>query len=312
MQKFVDWLLSIISLLGFSPEVFLMGKNNFVLGATHAQNGLFLNLILLMAILFNLFISVVIWLLARNNIILSDSLIQILDTATNIPFLLWICLFLIGLLSAIIRRPLSLPFVKRIFAKKFSSHLLLVSGFLSQLVFVLIVGIIFRANSLANQSAGPGSVYMLYDNFIYQNQDINQYPQWIFNLGMYPIAEKAAARWGDGSVVIKPLSIENLYEALSNGRFIFLATHGGTQPGYISVPASPYYDISPDIVNALQGAGEKLQLVYLAGCYTGSLADEWEQALAPANVITFDRISWQIEHIYWLWFVGPEIISQLE
>ena len=54
-----------------------------------------------------------------------------------------------------------------------------------------------------------------------------------------------------------------------------------------------------------------LQYVYLSGCDTGLKRAEWENALSPAYVKTFDRLSTTFEHIYWLVIKGPTVINSL-
>jgi hypothetical protein len=90
-----------------------------------------------------------------------------------------------------------------------------------------------------------------------------------------------------------------------------IASHGGYYAGTLPLSWDPedYYspaDITPG------GVGDNLQLVYLAGCYVGALGTNWENALSPAGVITFNRISWESEHVFWLWFVGPGLASELK
>jgi hypothetical protein len=52
--------------------------------------------------------------------------------------------------------------------------------------------------------------------------------------------------------------------------------------------------------------------VYNSACDSGSKAGEWEQALAPAEVRTFGRLSAVIEHLLWLWSEGPRRVREME
>ncbi len=93
--------------------------------------------------------------------------------------------------------------------------------------------------------------------------------------------------------------------AQENGRFIFVSSHG--EEGYIILQDNILY--GPD--NVENNISENLQYVYLSGCDTGLKREEWENALSPAYVKTFDRLSTTFEHIYWLIFEGPKVINFL-
>ncbi|MBI2432466.1 MAG: hypothetical protein HYV26_06305 [Candidatus Hydrogenedentes bacterium] len=54
-----------------------------------------------------------------------------------------------------------------------------------------------------------------------------------------------------------------------------------------------------------------LHFVYLAGCDSGTLRQEWEKAFAPAHVYTYDRLTAVAEHAWWLWTEGPEAVREL-
>ena len=157
-------------------------------------------------------------------------------------------------------------------------------------------------------------------------------PRWVFNLGFYRISRAATERWGPGSVVVAPLDEHHLELALQHGRFIFLACHGrdgdiGTSDLLIVAPPLD----APELDGPNRGLwvgrrdvdrhqepwtglrkGPSLQLVYNTACDSGVNAERWENALAPAEVKTFDRLSTVAEHIVWLWGTGPERVRGLE
>jgi hypothetical protein len=155
-------------------------------------------------------------------------------------------------------------------------------------------------------------------------EDINYYPiptigtvtygvpAWFFPIGFYPIAETSAARWGDDSITVEPLTRENLTDAFQNGKLVFVASHGGKDEGTISLPDAPNDNYGPADITQGGGAGPQLQFVYIASCYAGNLKNKWIQSLAPAKLILFERVSWIPEHVYWLWFKGPKIVSELK
>jgi hypothetical protein len=57
--------------------------------------------------------------------------------------------------------------------------------------------------------------------------------------------------------------------------------------------------------------GSDLQFVYLSECNSGKKAPEWEKVFAPAEVVTFDRLSGAMEHLWWLWFDAPDRLKQI-
>ncbi len=150
---------------------------------------------------------------------------------------------------------------------------------------------------------------MLYENVTSTGERV---PAEIFPLGFYPIAEVSTRRWGSTSVAVEPLTRSSLLRALKNGRMVFIASHGGTYPGAISLSPDPGDSFLPGDIQSGGGVGPKLQFVYIAGCYAGTMEPAWRQSLAPAQVILFNRISLVLEHVNWLWFIGPRVVSGLE
>ena len=151
------------------------------------------------------------------------------------------------------------------------------------------------------------------------------------NLGFYRVSLAAQARWGPGSVVVAPLDKHHLRLALRHGRFVFLACHGRageiTTPGFRTTPP-PLAEAGATAARGLcvanidgdhrygrwtlLEAGQDLRFVYNSACDSGSKAGAWEQALAPAEVRTFDRLSAVIEHLLWLWSDGPRRVREME
>ena len=171
-------------------------------------------------------------------------------------------------------------------------------------VLLLITGVVtasasVHAASLTRNSAVPADAYLLFD-------DMGFVPHWLFDLGFYPIARAATEKWGDDSVVVAPLTPDALAQAFRHGRFVFVLSHGTDQGLYTTK-----FRIAPQRAAPL-GTGDGLQYVYLTGCDNGAIAAEWERVLAPAHVVTYNRLSAWIEHIYWLLFKGAGVVRGLE
>ncbi len=163
--------------------------------------------------------------------------------------------------------------------------------------------LIFLFSLHANHYVRPHNDVQPKAVMLFDNMDI--YPRSVFAMGFYPIARASASRWGAGYVDVQPFTIQNLYKARMGAHFIFLATHGTSKGLYMDVGM-----ISPDFVSSMPYSNS-LQYVYITGCDSGTQQEQWEQAFSPAQVITFDRLSAIVEHIWWLWMRGPKIIQTL-
>ena len=83
------------------------------------------------------------------------------------------------------------------------------------------------------------------------------------------------------------------------------------EPGSFSYSFVPYKGFLPSDV--MPGdTGPQLRYVYFAACYAGLLDSDWETALYPAQVQSFDRLSFVDEHFLWVWQKGAKVISSIE
>jgi hypothetical protein len=174
---------------------------------------------------------------------------------------------------------------------------------------VLVVGLAIHASSLAREDAVPAPVYFLYDN-----QGFEFLGTWGPKLFSYRISRVAQERWGPGSMVVAPLSRANLGTAITHGRLVVLIGHGDAE-GILTVDRMPppgvgFYRVPPSLIPASMH-GKDLQFVYLSECYSGNKAAEWERVFAPAEVVTFDRLSGPMEHLWWLWFDAPDRLKEI-
>lgn len=160
------------------------------------------------------------------------------------------------------------------------------------LTLVPIAAMAGHASRITRADGGPARAYMLYD-------DEGYLPRWLFALGFYRIALVATERWGEGSVTVAPLSVQSLASAMRNGDFLVVASHGDYGDVYLPEGAWDPSGIQLAVSNP------RLRFVYLCACNAGTRASEWESVFAPARVVTFDRVSSTVEHIYWLWVTGP-------
>jgi hypothetical protein len=125
-----------------------------------------------------------------------------------------------------------------------------------------------------------------------------------------------------------------LNTALTNAKVLIIATHGGD--GYattwyapevlrIEPPETGTSDESksprflrvrvlgrdgqwstPDSISVNAG----LKLAYIFACDGGAKAAQWKEHLAPAQVVTYDRVSTVWDHAVWFAFTGPPQLAK--
>lgn len=216
----------------------------------------------------------------------------------SVWFLLWLVSLVLAAAGSTWKIPLLAGLARRRWVVKISSVWILL--FFSLILLVAILGL--YSASLVSDGESPGQVYLVYD-------DMGFIPRWVFALGFMRISRAANDRWGPESAVLLPLSRDALRSAFVNGRFLFVACHGSQ--GFIYTPGDSTEWLGPEEVRQMD-RGPALQLVYLAGCDLGKGESEWEAALSPAEVRSFDRLTATAEHIRWLWLSGPDHVAELK
>jgi hypothetical protein len=242
-------------------------------------------------------------------------LVQMIDYANTALFL--VCLFAwgFGLYRALAGCIPYLPILSKIAAHKGWMKFSLAWTVLVQACFTLLTLIALHGAFLARSTSSPAQTYILYTQggYIPLPQWYERYtpPRWTMSLFFYPIVLASNQHWGSGSVAIQPLSDTSFRDAIHNGRFVFVASHGGMEPGSFTSSYVPYKNFLPsDIIPG--DTGLQLRFVYFAACDAGSLKADWEKALSPAQVQTFDRISYVHEHFIWVWTKGAKIVRDIE
>ncbi len=156
----------------------------------------------------------------------------------------------------------------------------------------------WQADRTVRDDPRPGAAYLLFE-------DNDLFPRCLLSLGFYRVSAAANEKWGQGSVVMLKLSEDSLRRALREGRFVFIGSHGTAQ-GMIMKEGF----VGPEHVLEME-KNAALQFVYLAGCDSGAQRAIWEAAFQPAEVVTHDRLTAVLEHLWWLWIRGPEIVRRL-
>lgn len=241
-------------------------------------------------------------------------------------FLGWFLIWLGGLVPALLGSRRTMPLIGRLARRPSLLRLAFLGNVCLLAIAALIAVVALHASSLTRDDDAPAAVYLLYDDMG------GTVPRWVMSLGFYRVSLAAQARWGPNSTIVAPLDEHHLDLALRHGRFVFLACHGSA--GEIITPKVRITPCSPikigntaergllcwttidggrgDKRGTLLAAGQDLRYVYNTACDSGVKAEEWEQALAPARVRTFDRLSAVAEHMLWLWSDGPRLVRDME
>jgi hypothetical protein len=239
-------------------------------------------------------------------------------------FVAWLPAWLGGLVVALLGSRRTLPVIGRLTRRPFLLRMAFAGNTALLAVVAIITAIALHASSLNRDDDEPAAVYVLYD-------DMGFVPRWAINVGFYRISLAARDRWGPGNVVVAPLDEHHLRLALHHGKFVFLACHGADGEITMSrlriappalagadVPTAKGLCIANVDADDRRGpwtflkAEQNLRFVYNAACDCGTKSGEWQQALAPAEVQTFGRLSAVVEHVVWLWSAGPRRIREME
>lgn len=187
-------------------------------------------------------------------------------------------------------------FIKNNFRRRLSTIITLIH----QLIIITLIIVIFHSSYIVNDEKVEADVYMLY-------YDMGYIPRWVFTLGFYPESIAARKSLGVDSVVVAPFTKSILDKALSNGKLVYIATHGAE--GFMVLQDGEF--LWPSDIQTYR-IGDDLQYVYLSACDSGALHSEWQDAFGPIDIKTFDRLSTVVEHVKWLIIDGPKIINSLE
>lgn len=213
-------------------------------------------------------------------------------------FLAWAVFWAFGLGLALCGSLRSMPLITRLSThpriwRPTSSVLLVTYGAILSLIPLALHG-----EALAPAEHKNGQVHLLFE-------DNDSFPRWFFQLAFYPITRTGTALWGDGSVVVQKFDRESVRRAVAEAEFIYMGTHGTSKGLMLPDGWLAPSDVEDMPINAA------LQFVYLSGCDSGQQRAGWLAAFAPAEVITYDRLSAVLEHAWWLWFRGPGVLTKL-
>lgn len=207
-------------------------------------------------------------------------------------FLAWSVFWAFGLGMALLGAARPMPLIHRLARREKVVRAACLGVGAVYLLLLALVPVAIHASSLVPVTRETGSVYMVYE-------DNRIFPRWLFALAFYPMARAAESTYGPGSAVLLKISRETVAQALAGGRVVFVGSHGTSR----GLMLHNDWLLPKDLAAVPKNEG--LKFVYLTGCDSGDQRDAWVNALAPADVITYDRLSASLEHAWWLWFRGP-------
>jgi hypothetical protein len=254
-----------------------------------------------------------------------------------LPALAFGALWLALLASALSGSTREIPFLRRLTCKPLIVRFSSAANHLVWLLVPLITVFALYSTSLTRRSGEGAAVYFLYDDGI-------SVPRWGYAMGLSRIALQAEKNWGMNCTVLDHLTRETLRQALTSGKVVILATHGSD--GYAGTYCSPEtLCVGPAPLQATMEmnnprflqtcilpydaeswarlkegkwdqwenvpVSSQLKLAYIFACNGGKKASEWEKHLAPARVITYNRISTLWDHAVWFAFTGPMQLEKL-
>ncbi len=312
-------LLGIACYLGFAPILWIAGgdrqKNRFI--QHHFHHSLMLSLLFFLFVVTFILTGILFYInnTLLKNIIALGWLVQLSDYANTAIALAWVAVSGISAVSAWRGTMVRFPLLSKIAQNKGWMKFSFYWTIFLQSSFTLFLLLAAHGSFLTRVTSASPQAYILYTQggYIPLPEWYESYtpPRWTMSLFFYPIVLSSNLHWGSGSVTIQPLSDTSFREAIHNGRFVFVASHGGMEPGSFTSSYIPYKNFLPSDV--MPGdTGPQLRFVYFAACDAGVLKADWEKVLSPAQVQLFDRISYVHEHFLWVWTKGANIIRNIE
>lgn len=227
---------------------------------------------------------------------------------------LWCLAWLVSVNGARRGRTPQIPVISWLAAQYDAVNIAAYWSLLLEALILVLIGVGVRSVQITNTMTEKADVYILYTVGGYVElpglYETITPPRWAVTFAFYPLVQAGIEKYGEGGVTALPLSEDSFNQAIRNGKFIFVASHGGMSSGAFTISNEPYKEYKPSDVNA-GNVGGQLQYIYFAGCFTGDLEAEWKQALGVDDAKIFNRLSFVDEHMLWAWFKSPGVIAGL-
>lgn len=292
-----DNLLGLFAYLGAAPWLYLLRRDTRSVSAYHARQALAIFAMLLAVGILGIAVVLVISYVmvyhraAFDAVPVEAYLLSFLRKA----FLCWLVFWGFGAVLALIGSWREMPLVWRL--ARMPRLLRSVAGIVVGLQVLLGLVALITLDSLRLTRPGPtpAKVYYVYE-------DVDTFPRWLFTLAFYPMSRASVRCFGPHSVAVEKLDRDSIAAALSQGAVVFIGSHG--TPRGLMVP-SGYFEAHEITELTLS---PELRFVYLTGCDQKST---WVDAFAPAEVVTYDRLTAVVEHLWWMVFEGPNVVCRI-
>jgi len=297
-MKLLRFLLLIICYLGFAPLIGVFkGKQENDFFCLHVRQSIVLwTWLFLISLCISIFILILTFLVLYFPDFYQNWDVELwFISITRKIFLCWLVFLLFGLGSAICGSTRLLPFVNFWMNKKCLFLSSKIINIFLIVLFLFICTINIYVYFLLYPRENNPKVYVLYDNLDYL-------PQWIFNIGFFPIITTGCNIYGRGGVALRVIDKESFAESLKNAEVIFVASHG-MEEGMLSRKGI----IKPEDIQKME-VNKQLKFVYLSACKTGTQKDVWKKAFRYAKILTYKRMTATFEHAWWFWKYGPKVI----
>jgi hypothetical protein len=252
--------------------------------------------------------------MGATSLRLWENLVYVLDGVHTLLMIILPVAWILSMMDSIRGRVRHLPLITKMAANYRLANTSAYLAVVCEILFVYLSYAGIRAVHLIKSPPEKADVYVLYTvgGYIPMETFYETFtpPKWAIAVAFYPMLDAGSEKWGEQSVKVLPLSEGSFKEAIRNGRVIFVASHGGNVSGSFTISYKPYRAFKPSDIAAGE-ANPNLQYVYFAGCDTGDLESDWRRVLSPAEVKSFDRISYVDEHMFWVWFKSPAVIAAL-
>lgn len=321
--------LSVLSYLGLGPFLWFSGvsrQRNSVL-RHHVEHSLgFALLTLLAIILYEMeylpaqFVNIYVWKPSLEEYLALmqriSPVLTIMHVASSFLIVYFCIYWVLSLIAAWRGKTIRILLLSHLVTRPIAQ---IIAAYWFVLIDISILAVIFmsvRSIELASRPPSENAkVYVLYTigGYIPVEGLFETYtpPRWVATLGFYRLVATGINKYGEDGVAVLPLTEENFDRAIGAGKFIFIASHGGSEPGSFSLSVLPHIQYLPSDIQPSH-VGEDLQFVYFSGCYTGKLENEWKEVLRLDDAILFDRLSAVDEHMLWAWLISPSVIKNLQ
>jgi hypothetical protein len=209
--------------------------------------------------------------------------------------IVWLVFWAYSVFRALRGSPVPVPYLSVLSSRRYLHRTGMATLIAIFMALSAIVPLLIVADAQVSDVVEEGSVFMVYE-------DQGRFPRCLFSLAVFPIARASIKHYGPGSMVLLPISPDSIRAAINHGVVVIIASHGTSNGLLLEGGYFTPSDLLP------RENSDRLKYVYFAGCDSGTQRSAWEEALRPAQVHTYDRLTPVLEHLWWFWTKGPSVV----